>query len=73
MSEKKLCEYQIDDELIECNHCKKTKFIKGSVMLNTAKMTFLGLDWLNRTAVTLMCDNCGLIHWFGKAPIPKYN
>jgi hypothetical protein len=38
-------------------------------MLNTAGMTLLGLDWANRTAATLMCDQCGLIHWFGKPPI----
>jgi predicted nucleic-acid-binding Zn-ribbon protein len=73
MSENVSCEYKIDDELIECNHCRNTMFIKGEAMLNTSKMTFLGLDWLNRTAVTLMCDKCGLIQWFGKAPIPKYN
>ena len=70
MSDKISYEYKIDDDFITCSHCKNTYFIKGSAMLNTAGMTFLGLDWANRTAITLMCDNCGLIHWFGKAPNP---
>lgn len=70
MSDKTADEYKIDDDFITCNHCKNTYFIKGSAMLNTAGMTFFGLDWANRTAITLMCDNCGLIHWFGKAPNP---
>ena len=68
MSNKKACEYKIENNFIKCNHCENTYFIKGSAMLNTAGMTFLGLDWANRTAITLMCENCGLIHWFGKAP-----
>jgi len=71
MSEKKSCEYRIGDELIVCNHCKNMKFLKGKAMLNTSGMTLLGLDWANRTAATLMCDNCGLIQWFGKKPIQE--
>ena len=71
MSENKPCEYEINDELVKCNHCKNTEFFKGTALLNTVGMTFLGLDWANRNAITLMCGNCGLIHWFGKAPTPK--
>lgn len=37
-------------------------------MLNTSTMTLLGLDWANRSAITLMCDRCGLVHWFAKPP-----
>jgi hypothetical protein len=68
MANKEPCEYEIDDQPIQCDHCKHTKFLKGSAMLNTAGMTLLGLDWANRTATTLMCDHCGLIHWFGRPP-----
>jgi len=69
MSKNEPCEYKVNKERIECTHCKHTRFLKGSAMLNTAGMTLLGLDWANRTATTLMCDNCGLIHWFGKPPV----
>jgi predicted nucleic-acid-binding Zn-ribbon protein len=71
MSKKGPCEYEIDGEAFECTHCKNTKFIQGSAMLNTAGMTLLGLDWANRTAETLMCNHCGLIHWFGKPLITR--
>ena len=71
MSKNKPCEYEINGEPFECTHCRYTQFLKGEAMLNTAGMTLLGLDWANRTAVTLMCDQCGLIHWFGKPPIAK--
>jgi hypothetical protein len=27
-------------------------------------MTFLNLDWANRTAATLTCTSCGRIEWF---------
>lgn len=70
MSKNEPCEYRINDQPIQCSHCGKATFRKGSAMLNTAGMTFLGLDWANRTATTLMCDNCGLIHWFAKTPTP---
>lgn len=70
MSKKEPSEYRINDDLVECNHCRKTRFLQGSAMLNTAGMTLLGLDWANRSATTLMCDNCGLIHWFATKPIP---
>jgi len=73
MSKNEPCEYRINDELIKCSHCRKVRFLKGSAMLNTAGMTFLGLDWANRTATTLMCDNCGLIHWtFSQYPKKEF-
>ena len=39
-----------------------------SGLMNTVGMSFAGLDWANMTATTLMCDDCGLVHWFGEAP-----
>lgn len=53
---------------IICPHCKNSEFEEGSAQLNTAGLTFLGLDWLNKSATVLVCTNCGLIQWFGKAP-----
>ena len=69
MAKHEPCEYRIGGEPVQCDHCKHTKFVRGSAMLNTAGMTFFGLDWANRTATTLMCDHCGLIHWFGRPPV----
>ena len=32
--------------------------------LNTAGMTFLKLDWLNKTATIFVCEDCGRLEWF---------
>ncbi len=71
MSKNDPCEYEIEGKRLECTHCGHAEFHEGKAMLNTAGMTLLGLDWANQTAVTLMCDHCGLIHWFAKPPKAK--
>ncbi len=53
---------------IECEHCGHKEFDEGQAQLNTTGLTLLGLDWLNQTATTLMCDSCGRIHWYGVRP-----
>jgi uncharacterized protein len=53
---------------VVCPHCQHDAFQEGSAQLNTAGMTFLGLDWLNKSASLLVCVNCGQIQWFGKQP-----
>ena len=55
---------------ILCAHCKGQEFIPGAAQLNTAGLTFLGLDWANRSAHTLMCTECGRIEWYGSEPEP---
>lgn len=51
---------------ITCLHCKNERFLKGSALLNTRGLTFFDLDWLNDSAITLTCTQCGHIHWFAK-------
>ncbi len=41
---------------------------RGNVQLNTAGMTFLDLDWANRSATTLTCAECGRLQWFLQRP-----
>ena len=53
---------------IACGHCGSERFTAGSAKLNTTMMTFLDLDWLNRSATILICGNCGEIRWFIKEP-----
>ena len=71
MSNKEPCEYEIKGRPIVCSHCQKRRFRKGAALLNTSGMTLLGLDWANRSAITLMCENCGLIQWFANPPVPR--
>ncbi|HEV8449509.1 MAG TPA: hypothetical protein VGQ44_21990 [Gemmatimonadaceae bacterium] len=37
---------------------------QGRAQSNTAGMTFLKLDWPNRSAATATCTGCGRIEWF---------
>ena len=63
-------EYSAAGKKIVCEHCGHSQFHEGEALLNTVGMTFLGLDWANKTATTLMCDACGRIHWYGVRPDP---
>lgn len=54
---------------LRCNHCSGGVFVQSRAQLNTRGMTFLGLDFANRTAETFSCRNCGHVHWFDQAAI----
>ena len=56
--------YTVADIPVKCAHCKHDRFVEGRAQLNTAGMTFLNLDWANRSAATLTCTACGRIEWF---------
>jgi hypothetical protein len=49
-----------------CSHCDGDAFETGSALLNTPGMSFMGLDWANRSASLLICVRCGHVHWFLK-------
>lgn len=56
--------FTVANIVVLCTHCKHDQFVEGRAQLNTAGMTFLNLDWANRSAATLTCTNCGKIEWF---------
>ncbi len=60
--------YEVEGKQVTCPHCGGEEFAEGSAQLNTAGMTFIGLDWANKSAHTLMCAQCSRIEWFGQAP-----
>jgi predicted nucleic-acid-binding Zn-ribbon protein len=60
--------YIIADKAVECPHCGRADFEARKILLNTRGATFLNFDWLNRTAVTLKCQNCGRLEWFDAEP-----
>ena len=60
--------YAVQEALILCPHCGQESFEQGSAQLNTAGMTFLNLDWANKSATTLACTSCGSVQWFLKRP-----
>ena len=60
--------YEVEGKPVRCPHCGQETFAEGEALLSTVGMTFIGLDWTNRTASTLMCAHCGRIEWFGQKP-----
>jgi predicted RNA-binding Zn-ribbon protein involved in translation (DUF1610 family) len=49
---------------LACPHCGGESFSTRRAQLNTAFMTAMGLDWLNRSAEVYVCDGCGRLEWF---------
>jgi predicted nucleic-acid-binding Zn-ribbon protein len=56
--------FEVAGKPVRCPHCGGEHFIEGRAQLNTAGLTFVGLDWANRSAATLACTECGRIEWF---------
>ena len=61
-------QYAVDAKKVTCPHCGNQEFSEGSAQLNTAGMTFIGFDWANKSAHTLLCSKCGRIEWFMQNP-----
>jgi hypothetical protein len=51
---------------IEINYtiCGYNKFYIRKTLLNTPGMTFMNLDWANKSAINHVCGHCGHILWF---------
>lgn len=56
--------YTIADQAVTCSHCGGQDFERARYQLNTAGLTFLGLDWANQDATVLVCKTCGHLEWF---------
>jgi predicted nucleic-acid-binding Zn-ribbon protein len=55
---------KISGIVLKCKHCTHDEFYRDKRMLNSGVATFLGFDWLNKSAIVYTCSNCGFIHWF---------
>ncbi len=60
--------YQAGGRDVACAHCGGRTFAEHEALLNTTGATLVNLDWLNKSGTALICENCGLIQWFGKKP-----
>lgn len=56
--------FTVAERPVRCGHCSHDRFVEGRAQLNTAGMSFLNLDWANRSAAILTCTSCGKIEWF---------
>lgn len=61
--------YKVAGLAVTCPHCGGRAFDEGSALLNTAGLTFLNLDFVNREAFLLECAKCGRIEWFMREPV----
>ncbi len=65
--------YQIMNKKIACPSCGNDKFELKDILLNTPGLTFLRLDWANRSASVLVCTKCTRIEWYLNKPNSFYN
>jgi predicted nucleic-acid-binding Zn-ribbon protein len=61
-------EYCVESKKVTCPHCGNQTFAEGFAQLRTAGMTFVGLEWVQQSAYTLLCSRCGRIEWFMQRP-----
>ena len=56
--------FEIRGIQVKCSHCGSNRFFEREAQLNTAGLTFLNLDWANKSATVLVCESCGKLEWF---------
>lgn len=49
---------------VTCPICQHDLFWTRTTLMNTAGMTFLGLEWANKVADNYVCADCGHVLWF---------
>lgn len=49
---------------LTCVVCGHDSFVHREVLMNTAGLTFLDLDWANRAGDGAICRACGFVHTF---------
>jgi predicted nucleic-acid-binding Zn-ribbon protein len=49
---------------LSCLVCGGLMFASREIKMTTTGMTFLDLDWLNRSAEGAICLRCGFVHTF---------
>lgn len=51
-------------KFLACQVCSGLAFARREIKMTTTGMTFLDLDWLNRSAEGVICVRCGFVHTF---------
>ena len=49
---------------LSCQVCSGLMFARREIKMTTTGMTFLDLDWANRSADGVICVRCGFVHTF---------
>lgn len=53
-----------DGRVLGCVVCGGRAFDRREVKLNTTGMSFMNLDWANKSADGAVCRSCGYVHSF---------
>lgn len=64
MNKPKSNEVEIKGNKLICPICKHTFFWTKKTLMNTARLTFWNMEYLNKQAVNYICDSCGYVIWF---------
>ena len=51
-------------QVLACVVCGAREFDRREIKLNTSGMSFMGLDWANKSADGAICRACGHVHSF---------
>lgn len=57
-------QYVIAGIQLTCSHCGGNNFARDVRQLNSAGLTAIGMDWINKSAEIFVCTRCGKIEWF---------
>lgn len=49
---------------LACHVCAGLVFERREIKMTTTGMTFMDLDWLNKSAEGVICVRCGYVHTF---------
>jgi predicted nucleic-acid-binding Zn-ribbon protein len=49
---------------LACLVCGGEAFLRREIKLQTTGMSFIGLDWANRSGDGAVCRQCGFVHTF---------
>jgi len=60
--------YVVAGRPVRCPHCSGETFMRGNNQMNTRGAEFVGLGWVNASATTMVCAECGYIQWFAQDP-----
>ena len=50
--------------VLACLVCGGREFDRREIKLNTTGMSFMNLDWANKSADGAICRDCGFVHSF---------
>lgn len=52
------------NRFLTCQVCAGNRFLQREIKMTTTGMTFLDLDWANKSADGAICLRCGFVHTF---------